>query len=289
MDPIKADHEQLIQMSSLPVDAAGPLRTESEIKQQKFLLRFFPLLASFHLPHFSDRSLRLTFLFFVTLIGLTSFITALIVGSSFVQFRQQCPLYASFKFEIISSTNELSNITVRILPFSERYSSQSTCDFSTFYNVFTFIYCIMTGFFFVLFNSDHRVVSTNDQCLIIPWSVTRVGKDDGWDLSVSRFPISVILGLFSLVNASILTNGFLKFCSTITSNDRLVHSCLQLNQMFFEQYPHVSFFFLSMLTAIVSSWFQLVFFIGLIGILVIRLGSSFSNNNNNTATTQEKP
>lgn len=99
-----------------------------------------------------------------------------------------------------------------------------------------------------------------------------------------RFPISVMLGLFSLINASILTNGFLKFCSTITSSDRLIHSCLQLNQIFFEQYPNVSFFFLSMLTAIVSSWFQLVFFIGLIGILVIRLGSGFSNN-----TTQEKP
>jgi hypothetical protein len=143
----------------------------SEIKQRKFFLRLLScpvqMLRSLHVPHFSDRSLRITFLLFITLIGLTSFTIALIVGSSIVQFKQQCPLYASFKFEILTTMG--NNWTVRIIPLSERFSSQSTCDFCTFYNVFTFIYCIMTGFFFVLFNGDHRIVTTNDRCLIIPW------------------------------------------------------------------------------------------------------------------------
>jgi len=146
-------------------------QTKSEIKQQKFLLRLFScpfqIFKSLHLPSFSDRSLRIIFLLFITLIGLTSFTMALIIGSSVVQFKQQCLLYASFKFETLVTMG--SNWTVRIVPLSEKFSSQSTCDFCTFYNVFTFIYCIMTGFFFVLFNGDQRVVTTNDRCLIIPW------------------------------------------------------------------------------------------------------------------------
>jgi len=146
-------------------------QTTSEIKQHKFLLQLFScpfqIFRSLHLPHFSDRGLRITFLLFITLIGLTSFTIALIIGSSIVQFKQQCLLYASFKFETLTTIE--SNWTVRIIPSSERFSSHSTCDFCTFYNVFTFIYCIMTGFFFVLFNSDQRIVTTNDRCLIIPW------------------------------------------------------------------------------------------------------------------------
>lgn len=146
----------------------------SEMKQQKkFFLRLcscpLNLLRAIHFPHFSDRSLRITFLFFITFIGLTSFTMALIIGSSIVQFKQQCPLYASFKYEIL--TTKESNWTVKIHIPSARFPPQSTCDFCTFYNVFTFIYCIMTGFFFVLFNADQRIVSTNDRCLIIPWSV----------------------------------------------------------------------------------------------------------------------
>lgn len=97
-----------------------------------------------------------------------------------------------------------------------------------------------------------------------------------------RFPISLILGFLALINASILTNGFLKFCSTMTTNDNRITSCTQLNQLFFEQYPNVSLFFLYMLLAIIASWCQLAFFIGVIAILTIRLGSSFdwSNHNN---------
>ena len=87
--------------------------------------------------------------------------------------------------------------------------------------------------------------------------------------------MSTFLGVLALVNASILTNGFLKFCSTMTSNDSQISSCAQINEVFFEKYPTVSFFFIYMLVAIIGSWFQLVFFIGVIGILTIRLGSSF--------------
>ncbi|CAF2514220.1 unnamed protein product [Rotaria sp. Silwood2] len=232
--------------------------TLSKIKQRPSFLclisRPMQILTSLHTPHFSDRSLRITFLLFTTLIGIISFTTALIVGSSTVQFKQQCPLYASFQFKTISTTT--SNWTIRIIPSSERFSSQSTCDFCTFYNVVTFIYCIMTGFFFVLFNSDDRIVTTNDRYLIIPW-----------------FPMSVILGFLALINASILTNGFLKFCSTIISHDNNITSCTQLNQLFFEQYPNVSLFFVYMLVAIIISWFQLAFFIGIITILTIRLSS----------------
>ncbi|CAF0777264.1 unnamed protein product [Rotaria sp. Silwood1] len=241
--------------------------------QQIFVLRFYSdfkkFLTSLKLPHLSDNSLRITFLIFIALIGLTSFTIALIVGSSIVQFKQQCPLYASFKFQIFITSE--SNWTTKIIPLSERFSSQSTCDFCTFYNVFTFIYCIMTGFFFILFNSDQQIVATNDQCLIIPW-----------------YPISIILGFFSLINASILTNGFLKFCSTITSHDSRVTSCTQLNQLVFEQYPNVSSFFSYMLLSIIASWVQLAFFIGIITILTIRLGSSFDWSNNNSNEKNKK-
>ncbi|CAF0842010.1 unnamed protein product [Adineta steineri] len=276
------DEQQLIQMSALspeenPVIMRETInlnnneikeQTKAEIKQQTFVLRLFSwpirILTSIHIPHFSDHGLRVTFLLFITLIGLTSFTSALIIGSSVVQFKQQCPLYASFKFESVTKLD--NNYTVRLVQNSERFSPPSTCDFCTFYNVFTFIYCIMTGFFFVLFNGDQRIVKSNDRCLIIPW-----------------FPISITLGLLGLINASILTNGFLKFCSSITSHDSRIDSCTLLNRIFFEQYPNVSSFFIYMLIAIIGSWIQLAFFIGVIAILLIRLGSSFdwSNNNNN--------
>jgi hypothetical protein len=79
----------------------------------------------------------------------------------------------------------------------------------------------------------------------------------------------------ALINASILTNGFLKFCSTMTSNGGQITSCTQINQLFFEDYPHVSYFFIYMLIGIIGAWFQLIFFIGVVAILTIRLGSSF--------------
>ncbi|CAF1357912.1 unnamed protein product [Rotaria magnacalcarata] len=237
--------------------------TPKKIKEKLFILRLCSNLkqnlTSLQRPHLSDSTLRLIFLLLIALIGLTSFTIALIMGSTIVQFKHQCPLYASFTFQTFITSE--SNWTVKIIPLTEKFSSQSTCDFCTFYNVFTFIYCIMTGFFFILFNGDQRIVATNDQCLIIPW-----------------FPISAILGIFSLINASILTNGFLKFCSTVTSNDVRVISCTQLNHLFFEQYPHVSSFFSYMLCAIISSWIQLTFFIGIITILTIRLGSSLDWN-----------
>jgi hypothetical protein len=101
--------------------------------------------------------------------------------------------------------------------------------------------------------------------------------------------MSIILGFLALINASILTNGFLKFCSTITSKDRHITSCTQLNQLFFEQYPNVSFFFIYMLVAIIASWFQLAFFIGVIANLTIRLGSSFDWSSNDDEEINEKP
>lgn len=268
------DHQQLIPLEaiSMKINQQNSLPSEnlSEIKQQKFCLRCFvcpiKFLQSIHPPHFSDRSLRLTFLLFITFIGLTSFSIALIIGSIVVQFKQQCPLYASFRFQLLKTTT--SNWTIHINHLSERFSSQSTCDFCTFYNVFTFIYCIMTGFFFVLFNGDQRIVTTNDRCLIIPW-----------------FPMSTILGLMALINASILTNGFLKLCSTMITSSSILNSCTQLNQVFFEQYPSVSYLFIYMLVSIIASWLQLIFFIGIIAILTIRLGSSFDWNNQTSEKT----
>lgn len=100
--------------------------------------------------------------------------------------------------------------------------------------------------------------------------------------------MSLILGLFSVVNAFILTNGFLKFCSTILSEDHRLTSCRQLNDLYFEQYPHVSSLFFYMLVAIIFSWIQLIFFIGIIAILTIRLGSSIdlSSQHNHRITSK---
>jgi len=165
------DGQQLIPMRTLSIDVNNEInkQTTSEINEQNFILRLIScpiqILRSLHHPHFSDQSLRRIFLLFITLIGLTSFTIALIIGSSIVQFKQQCPLYASFTFK----TSIENNGTIKKILLSETFSSQSICDFCTFYNVFTFIYCIMTGFFFVLFNGDQRIVTTNDRCLIIPW------------------------------------------------------------------------------------------------------------------------
>jgi hypothetical protein len=175
---INNDEQKLMQMSSVSTEITfnennnnieNQLSTET--KQQTFTIRLFSrlrkTLSSIHLPHLSDKILRMIFLLFITLIGSTSFTIAILVGSSIVQFKQQCPLYASFQFQLFQTSE--SNWTVKIIPLSERFSSQSICDFCTFSNVFTFIYCIITGFFFILFNSDQRIVITNDRCLIIPW------------------------------------------------------------------------------------------------------------------------
>lgn len=56
-----------------------------------------------------------------------------------------------------------------------------------------------------------------------------------------------------------------------------------MNDFYFEQYPTVSFLFTYTLLAIILSWIQLIFFIGIITILTIRLGSpvDLSNNHNN--------
>jgi hypothetical protein len=181
---ITSDDEQqkLISMSALSPDRNSKEENiiilhetkralPSEIKQQTFVLRICSWLTkiftSLRLPHLSDRTLRTIFLLFIILIGLSSFTIALIVGSSVSHFKQQCVLYSSFKFQTFITLD--SNWTVKIIPLTEKFSAQSTCDFCTFFNVFTFIYCIMTGFFFILFNGDQRIITTNDRCLIIPW------------------------------------------------------------------------------------------------------------------------
>ena len=147
-----------------------PFPTETETQAtllQRLHSYFYRIYQSIHAPHLSDRLLRFIFLLLITVIGFASFTIALIVGSSIVRFKHQCPLYASFTYQI--QPTSLSNWTVKIIPLTEKFSSQSTCDFCTFFNVFTFIYCVMTGFFFILFNSDESIVTNNDQCLIIPW------------------------------------------------------------------------------------------------------------------------
>lgn len=169
------DNQQLIPLSSLKsekdnnTNVSIHIIASSNTKSSNFFMRLYPIrmLKSIRIPTFSDVNLRRIFLLLITFIGLTSFTIALIVGSSTEKFKQQCPLYATFKFQI--SSTALSNFTVKILPLSEKFSSQSICDFGTFFNVSTFIYCIITAFFFVLFNGDQSVVTTNDRYLIIPW------------------------------------------------------------------------------------------------------------------------
>lgn len=172
------DHQQLIPMSSIVQDIAtlndNHVNTTSQTdmnnsneRDDDFLSRLLRVFNSIHLPILSDRLLRIIFLLFITFIGLTSFTIALVIGSSLVQFKHQCPLYASFKYQLFTTYE--SNWTIKINPLTEKFSSQSTCDFCTFSNVFIFIFCIITGFFFILFNGDQRIVKTNDQCLIIPW------------------------------------------------------------------------------------------------------------------------
>lgn len=170
---ISEDGQQLVPLSILTPDGKHSIeRTPTvEVKSQSLVSRLSSLpvhvLQSFRLPRFSDRTLHLVFLSFIGLIGITSFTIALLVGFSVLQFKDQCFLYATFDFRTLA-TDE-SNLTVRITPSSERFSPQSTCDFCTFYNVFTFIYCVMTAFFFILFNGDHRIMTTNDGCLVVPW------------------------------------------------------------------------------------------------------------------------
>jgi hypothetical protein len=189
----RIDREQLIQMLALPsetniadddnvrivkhqcrktVSIGHCQQTKSESKSATFLSSLFSFVPSqtftfVHLLSLSHRTLRCTFIVFILLIGLTSFTSALITGSIFLQFKQKCSLFASFKFDLISTHD--NNWTIRIAPLSEKFTSQVLCDFCTFYNVLTFIYCVMTCFFFILFNGDHRIVTSNDRCLIIPW------------------------------------------------------------------------------------------------------------------------
>lgn len=202
---------------------------------------------------FSNENLRIVFLFLIGFIGLISFTVALIIGSAYVQFQRKCFLYAKFRFMLINDQSK--NLTIRLDLQTSEFSSASTCDFCTFFNVLTFIFCIITAFFFVLFNGNHRIIQNNDRGLIVPW-----------------FSISSFLTLLSLINASILTNGFVRFCSMLTKQHSAVRYCSQLNQMTFEQFPSVSQLFFYMFIGIIASWFELVFFIGIVGILVIRLG-----------------
>ncbi|CAF0784020.1 unnamed protein product [Didymodactylos carnosus] len=52
-----------------------------------------------------------------------------------------------------------------------------------------------------------------------------------------------------------------------------------INLMYFEQYPTVSYVYTYMVIAIVFAWFQVIFFIGSITILIIRLGTTELDNN----------
>lgn len=163
----KTEQILIVSEGNNPIENHLPIRNERQVFLQRLRCRFNQISQSIHFPHLSDRCLRIIFLLFITLIGFTSFTIALIVGSSIVRFKHQCPLYASFTYQLQTTTT--SNWTVKIIPLTEKFSSQSTCDFCTFFNVFTFIYCVMTGFFFILFNSDESIVTNNDKCLIIPW------------------------------------------------------------------------------------------------------------------------
>lgn len=164
---ITISNENAEEENFLPAQSFSLRNSEEIISKQRPVCPKKTCLNFSRLLKFSDRTLRLIFLIFIVFIGVTSFSTALMVGSTFFQFKQQCLLYATFQYQ--SVVTQESNWTIRIVPLTERFSSQSACDFCTFFNVFTFIYCVMTGFFFILFNGDPQIMTTNDRCLIIPW------------------------------------------------------------------------------------------------------------------------
>jgi hypothetical protein len=179
----------------------------------------------------SLRNIRLVFFCLITILFVLSFCISITISRIYINFNHQCPLFGKIRL-----LNQL------VIDFSlSKWSKFNYCQLSMSFGVLLTFYCVFSVFFFAMFN--FRDVIESDDCLILPW-----------------LGLSVLMSLFGLINAYLLSNGFDVLCNNLSENNRLTCRSFSLTSLSDD-----------LVLSLVSSWCVILILVLICVCLIVRL------------------
>ena len=150
---------------------------------------------------FSQTYLRSSFTIFISVAFVLGFLIFIPMSTIFINFSYQCPLYTQInQFKLTKLHSLETNQTKNYLELTDvNWSSQNLCIYCICAGVLTICYCVISMFFFVMFNIKDLVES--DYFLLTPW-----------------LTFSSVFSLVVLLCACFITVGFVNFCDGLTSS-----------------------------------------------------------------------
>lgn len=249
-------------------------------------------------PFFKDLNLniklsRIIFMVFISTLLMLSFFLFIPISQLCINFNYQCPFYSKLVINFVKIENSLATIptTTIIQTFNEsnnfststskqpttnlpinqvyyievdqsnsKWASMTTCEYSLSVSVLILCYCVITLFFFVMFNM-HDIID-NDDCLVIPW-----------------FILTLILTLCLFVSNCLITDGFGIFCSNIIQNDYknsyLGGQCSRAQNFEWKKVANGAYFYTYLLIILICSWFAFLNILIIDFLLLIRIRLNF--------------
>lgn len=187
--------------------------------------RIFTMLRSTHRRkfNFSQQFLRISFIILILIALLTSFSLLILIGHVFIGLNYNCPLYSR-----VNSANRVS------------WGSPKVCEYTIGVSAFNVCYCIVSLFFFIMFNMKDLMDS--DYFLLIPWVA-----------------LTTLNTLLVLISACLITSGLVSFCDSFQS----VLACKRFSFVEFTKTSlnEEDFYFLYLVLSMTFSWILFVFMV----------------------------
>jgi hypothetical protein len=145
---------------------------------------------------FNQHYLRILFIFLICVAFLLSFLTFMPIAITLKGFSYQCPLFSKIDYKLVQMD---SNETLVDVNFKNSiWGSELVCQYSFCVGVLTVCYCVMSMFFFIMFNMKDLI--ENDYCLLMPW-----------------ITITSVYTVMIFICACLITNGFSALCDTLVT------------------------------------------------------------------------
>ena len=224
---------------------------------------------------------RVAFMIFICTLTILSFFLFIPISQLYVNFNYQCPLYSNIylRFSSVERTtlpaiqltdvvNTTKTSTINVLSQTQvfvdidqgksKWESMITCEYCLSISVLILCYCVISLFFFVMFNM-HDIID-NDDCLILPWLI-----------------ITLSLTIALLVANCLITNGFSIFCFNMLNNastqkrnkDYFEGKCSNSGKLMWSQ--ELTGFYIYFIILIIFSWLAFANILIIDFLLIVRI------------------
>lgn len=144
--------------------------------------------------NFSQQFLRVSFIILIAIALVLSLTIVTLISQIFIDFNYQCILCSDFSLKLSSQDIEVDE---------KKNVSQFICTYSISIGIIVVSYCIISLFFFIMFNMKR--LADSDFFLLVPW-----------------LTLTTICTALVFVSTILISNGFANFCQKISSlNGRL--------------------------------------------------------------------